>query len=344
MSDVHLQVNGKRYGGWKSVQITRSIESIAGSFSLEVTDQQAGAAESWPIVEEDKCQVLIDSDVVVDGYVDRANPSFSATAKAVTISGRDRAAALVDCSAVLDEWAFKKATVVDIARKVAAPFGVSVSVQPGLELLKAPRKLVVNPGDSAFEVIAAAARAAGVLVVSHGAGGILITRSGTQRASEPLVQGVNLIEGSADYDATERFSRYIVMGQVGGSDNASGAATRIRAEAVDEGVRRTDRTLIIRPGESHDVAYARQLGDWEARIRAARGTSIEATVHGWRQSNGKLWPLNAIVRITSRTLRIDADMLITTARHVKSSAGETTGLRLVRPDAFTPEPNARVKG
>lgn len=33
--DVTLVVNGKRYGGWKSVRITRTIEALADSFALD---------------------------------------------------------------------------------------------------------------------------------------------------------------------------------------------------------------------------------------------------------------------------------------------------------------------
>ena len=70
MSDLRLVVNGKKYGGWKSVRVTRSIESIAGSFELDVSDRWAGQGEIWPIYEEDACRVEIDGTTVIDGYVD----------------------------------------------------------------------------------------------------------------------------------------------------------------------------------------------------------------------------------------------------------------------------------
>ena len=66
-SDVRLIVNGVRYGGWKDIRVTRSIESIAGSFALEVTDRWAEQTESWPIAEESECRVEIDGEAVING-------------------------------------------------------------------------------------------------------------------------------------------------------------------------------------------------------------------------------------------------------------------------------------
>lgn len=240
-------------------------------------------------------------------------------------------------------WAFRNKTVIEIARKLAAPYGIGVTAQAGLELLEAPKKVAVSQGDTGFTVLDAVAKAAGVMVVSDGTGGILITRSGTSRASQGLTEGENMIGGSADYDASGRFGKYIVSTQIPSTDNAHGKAARISAEAFDDGVQRDNRTLLIRPDTGLTKDYARQRADWEARIRAARGATASAIVHGWKQSDGQLWPLNVLIRVKSKTLGLDEDMLISQADHIKGESGELTTLRLVRPDAFTPEPRARVR-
>ena len=234
--------------------------------------------------------------------------------------------------------------MVDIARKLATPYGIKVSVQAGLELLKAPKKVVVSQGDTSFTVLDAVAKASGVIIVSDGNGGIFITRSGLTRASENIVEGENMIGGDLMEDASDRFYRYIVSTQIPSTDNAHGKDARISEEARDNNVARTDRALLIRPDTGLTAEYAKQLADWEARMRAARATTASAIVKGWKQSDGELWPLNSLVYVKSETLGIDGDMLISQAEHVKSdSDGKRTTLRLVRPDAFTPEPKAVVK-
>lgn len=340
--DVELVVGGMRYAGWKSVRVTTSIESLAGSFALEVSDRW-GNDELWPIAEEDPCRVTIDGATVIDGYVDRRRMSARAESRTLTYIGRDRAAALVDNSVVLNKWTFYKVNVADFAAAIAQPFSVDVSVQPGL-VLPAITKLVVSPGDTAYEAIMRAVGDQGVLLVSDGAGGLLITRSGATRAAS-LVEGVNIFEADSDFDSTQRFRRYVIATQTAGTDEASGEATRIRAEAIDEGVRRSDRVMMIRPDKAYSVGDARKRADWEARIRAARSDSVEIAVLGWKQPNGELWPVNALTRVRARRLiGIDGDMLISQVERSIGEQGRVTQLRLVRPDAFTPEPTvATVK-
>lgn len=340
--EVTLTVGGVRYGGWKSVRVTRSIESIAGSFALDVSDRWGAMEQPWPILEEDECRVEIDGRVVIDGYVDKRGLSASKDARTLSYSGRDRTGALVDCSAILDSWTHKLVDVAAFARMVAAPFGVRVSVQPGLRLATVP-KVVISPGDTAFEAIKRVAGDDGVLLVSDGAGGILITRSGSTRATA-LVEGENILTASVDYDASDRFSHYVVSSQPVGTDHAFGDATRVLNGATDAGVRRAHRVLVIRPDKGYSDTDARRRADWEARIRAARATKVTITVLGWKQPDGELWPLNALTRVVApKLVDVDGDMLITQIEHSIGDGGRITQLSLVRPDAFTPEPKATVR-
>ncbi len=341
MPDVRLLVNGKAYLGWKSARITRSIAAISGSFELQVSDRWGANAEPWAIAEEDLCRVQVADDVVIDGFVDRRSLSISGNDRALQVAGRDRAAVLVDCSAVLDRWSFRDLTAAGIASKVAEPFGVAVSVQAGLQLPRLP-KIAINPGDSAFSVIRRAAEMTGVLVISDGSGGIELARAGVARA-EALREGVNVLSAAIDYEASERYRRYVVISSPPGGDNSSGEALRVRAEAADEGVRRAERVLIIRPDSGLTADRARARGDWEARVRAAKAATVTIAVVGWQQSNGELWPLNALCKVQSQSLGIDGDMLISQVTHRHGPEGQTTEMQLVRPDGFSPDPAAVVR-
>jgi prophage tail gpP-like protein len=113
----------------------------------------------------------------------------------------------------------------------------------------------------------------------------------------------------------------------------------VRGEAVDSGVRRTDRVLVLHAEESLTKEQAKIRAQWEATVRAARAAAVSVTVQGWRQATGELWPVNARVAVRAPRLGIDGPMLITQATYeVSSEGGTTTQLSLKRPDAFTPEP------
>lgn len=366
--DVALLVNGRRYDGFESVGITRTIEGLAGSFTLKVSDRW-GDNDPWPIVNESACQVLIDKDILIDGWVDRTHITANATSRTLTYTGKDRAAAIVENSATVQgasvvakvggagggpvdttkhhaesvKWVYSNIDVADFTRAIARPFGLSVTVQPGLTFKRVATE-IVNPGDTGWECVKRVAEAAGVLLVSDNTGGILITRAGNARAAN-LIEGFNILVAEFDSDATNRFFRYLLSCQMPGTDEESGEATQIQAEATDSDVRRTNRITLVRPDKGYDTAGARARADWEARIRAARADAVTVTVQGWRQPNGALWPVNALTRVQApRSIGVDGEMLISQVEYTLDSGGRTAQLKLVRPDAFTPEPTAQVSG
>ncbi len=364
--DIALIVNGRRYKGFTSIRVTLSIESLCGSFALEVSDRWGGQEDPLPIVEEDECEVQIGGKTLITGFVDSADIAVSGSSRTLSITGKDRAAAIVECSAVLQggsaiatpaakespsfdptkhgkdsaKYTFANLDVVDFARQVCRPFGIPVSVQPGLSF-KPVAKIVISPGDKGWDALKRVAETAGVLVISDGRGGIRITRAGTARATQ-LTEGHNILSGSVKRDATNRYRTYVVSTQMPGTDQASGAATQIEASATDEDVRRASRILMILPDKGYTTAQARQRADWEARNRAARAVTVTIGVQGWLQPNGELWPLNALTRV--KALRVDGDMLISQVEYTIGDGGQVTQMHLVRPDAFEPEPTAVTSG
>lgn len=368
MPKIGLRVNGKEYSGWESVRVTRGIESIAGSFDLTASDRWAGQNEPWPIFEEDECALYLEDECVINGWVDKAEPEYDAGSHSLSVSGRDAAGALVDCSALLSSWEFKDLPLLTLATKLAAPFGVKVALDPilsssvavtlktgkagalsgggsdgkrsGLGPPKPPKKFSVDPGESAFEVLDRACRMCGVLPVSDGKGRILLTRTGTARCEAALVEGQNILKAKATFDASGRYRRYVVTAQAAGSDEAFGkAAAAVTAEAEDLNVDRDSRVLLIRNDGAATIEAAKVRAGWEASVRAARSVALVVLVQGWTMGNGKLWPVNAICNVNSPKVRIKGDMLITQATYsADDKSGTTTELVLKRSAAFTPEP------
>lgn len=338
MADVLLRVNGTEYAGWKSARVVRSIESAAGSFELSVSDRWAGSAP-WPILEGDECTVVVAGVVVLTGYVDKRSVSLSAGEHTVSVSGRDRAGELVDSSAVLKSWEFIRTPVLEIARRVAAPHGVGVTLAPGTPVPPVPDKVSVDPGDSVFDVIERACRTANLLAVSDGRGGLVLMRPGSTRTNTAIIEGENLLSGSTEYDASGRFRTVIVRGQSSGTDALSGApAANVQASAQDLNVARAPRVLLVRPEGAVTRASAKRRAEWETTVRAARALTVTASVHGWTQGNGALWPVNDLVRVVSPTLELNAEFLIGQVTYSLDESGTRTEFQLRLPDAYKPEP------
>lgn len=338
MAKIALKVNGVEYAGWESASVTRGIETVAGSFSLSVSERW-DEKRSWPIFEGEECALELEGSRVITGYVDNRNVGYSASSRSFEVTGRDKTGDLVDCAAVPKKWQFNSIAYDAYIRELCAPFGVTVTVAPGIELGKPPPMFVVNPGDKVFECIERAARMGAFLAHSDGNGGLILDRTGTKRTVTSLIEGANLKSARASYSVSDRFRRYIVTGQLPGSDDFNGDQSAfIRGEAEDANIRET-RVLLIRAEGIQTIDISKRRAQWEAAIRAARGSSVECEVQGWQQQDGSLWPINTLVHLKAPRIGIDDDLLISQAVFsVDDSQGVITRMSLKRPGAFTPEP------
>ncbi len=344
---ARLRVNGVDFRGWKAVRVTRTIEALSGSFDFAATDRPNADRKAWyGVMPEDRCQVLLGDEVVLTGYVDRRSVSYSKDEHSIGLAGRDAAASLVDCSARPGEfWGVK---LLDFARRLAEPFGVRVEIQAPLSPV-VPGRFTIDAGESAWNALERACRAAGILSVSDGQGGILLTSTGTSRCKTELVEGKNILSASTESDATGLYRDYEVIAQHPGTDDFCGDATAsVRGSAKDPNVQRAERLLIVHAESAMTPELAKRRAEWEAIVRAARGTVATVRVQGWTQGpagDGALWPVNALVHLRSPMLGVDGDVLISQATYtLDSSGGTTTELSLKRRDAFTPEPQVPHDG
>lgn len=336
---ARLTVNGTAYEGWKGVSVNLSMQAICGTFNLVVSERFPLQNLPWPIREGDECSVSIGGKTVITGFVDRRRLGFDDKSHTFIVQGRDKTCDLVDCSANIGRWELANLKADAIVRKLAEPYGIKVSLGPGVVVPAARDRFALNPGETAFDAIDRICRLSGLLATSDGVGGLLLTRTGVERCFTALVQGVNILAADGEFDSTKRFSKYIVRGSNAGSDDDSGeTVAAVSAEASDAGAR-AGRQLLIR-AESHvTTAQARDRANWEAAVRAARGGRAVVTVQGWNQGDGTVWPVNALVHLESSWLGVSADMLITDATFgLDQDAGTTTQLTLMRPDAFKPQP------
>lgn len=335
MEDVTLAVNGVEYGGWTEVEIVRSIEQIAGTFSLKVSERFPESPVSRPIRPGDECTLLIGGEVVITGHVDDVDISHDAASHEVTVRGRDATGDLVDSAAVHEPGEWSERRLDRIAADLAKPFGISV--RAAADVGKPFPKFRLEEGETAFEAIERMCRQRAILPVSDGKGGLVLTRRGTARAPAALVLGLNIKAASGSFSDRERFQRYIVKAQQSGNDFLSGeAAASPKAEASDPAIARY-RPAIVLAEEQGDGATLAERAKWEASVRAGRARRGEITVQGFRAggAGGRLWNPNQIVSVEDEFLGINADMLIATvAFRLTGADGRVSVLSVARPEAF----------
>lgn len=335
---ITLRIDGVDWTYWKSVEITIAMDAIAGAFSIALADPWIDdGAQALPIAAGMACEVLIGQDPVINGYIDKVTPSFSASDHGISISGRDRSADLVDSSAVHKPGQWTNQTALQLAAILAGPFNVAVTAEGDIGAPLPVFKL--EQGETAFEALDKALKQRELLAMPDGQGGLVLLKVGSRKSDTALAQGVNILSASADFDMTDRFSDYLVQGQQPGNDEVYGKeAAAVHAETRDEAVLRY-RPLIVRAESSVDSSSAMQRAMWERTVRAARSVSLSATVQGFRQDSGDLWAVNAITSVDIPFLRLKQELLISSVVFKRdASSGSTTTLELKDPKAFQPEP------
>lgn len=328
-----LTIGGKVYDGWTSQSVTRSIETLCGGFELEIAAREFTGAPRWPLRTGEACTIQLDGETVITGHIDAFNPQYDAEGYSIGVSGRDRSADLVDCSAVAKPGSWTQRSIEAIAAELAKPFGITVTarVDTGARV----KRFALQQGETVYAAIDRLARYRGLLPVTDAEGNVELIRPGTGAIVAELVEGVNILGGAATHDAKERFSDYIVKGQASGDDRANGkAVTAVKAEARDPAIGRY-RPMLIVGEEQSTIAELRKRAAWEATTRAGRSQSAPIAVPGWRMPSGALWRPNVRVTVSSPFLQIEGVMLVSEVSQKKDERGSVTELTVTPPEAFS---------
>ena len=96
---VAIIIGGSAHVGWTEATVTRSLETISGSFAVTLTEREPGERTPRTIRPGDECRVELAGDAVIQGYVDAVTVDYDSRGHTIAIRGRDATGDLVDCSA-----------------------------------------------------------------------------------------------------------------------------------------------------------------------------------------------------------------------------------------------------
>ncbi len=344
---ITLEINGIEYTGFTSAESFRSVESVSGVFSFEATSTEN---ITFPISIGDKCRVLIDGQVVNNGFVEQVSPSYGVDEHALFISGRDKTMDMIDSSMVNKSTFQGTVSLQNIIKQALAAGGISdVSVTNnviGLSPFKSTDIQSSTVGESIFEFCEKYARKRQVLLTGDGNGNVVITRSGISSSTTGLFNIVggtknNIKSARATYTHTDVFNRYVIKSQSSISGLLSGGTispsdvVNQQGEATDASAR-SSRQLELVPPASMPTEDAKNYALWQRNLRRAKAFSASVVIHGHSQGDGTLWQHNQLVDLQDDFLGRRGTFLIkSVANIVDNDNGETTRLDLVEPDVYT---------
>ena len=342
---VILNVGGNLWSGWTEMSITRSLEAIAGEFDLTITTQWSDAAPR-AIKAGLPCTVMIGHEMVLSGYIDDFIPSYDAENVSVRVMGRDKTGDLVDSSVIHHSGQWKGVRLEQLATEIARPYGISVLCDT--DTGETFPSVVLEQGESGFELLDRLGKQRGVLLTSDAQGRLLITRASTRRATVSLVLGSNILAARGRFSWRERASQYIVKGSssAGGStwDSQPTHMTGGRQTVIDDEEINRYRPKILVNEDSLTVGGASTRGEWYRARMMGEANSTEITLAGWREQGdtGPLWQTNLLVPVRDPYQGLDVTWLIKSVTLTEGDAGRIAVLALVPPESMDlPEAGAK---
>jgi len=341
-SELTLLIGTKRIGGWKSVEVIRSITQMASTFNLELTD--VWDKEPTELVPELSVTVLVGEDTLITGFIDNMSIDARVDSYDISVSGRCRTGDLIDCSAINKPGTWKNIDLLRLAEDLVNPFGIKVIAETNLgEKIK---EVSISTGETILDILNKVCKERAVLSLGNTNGNLLLTIAGNDASTDNLVYGGNegnVLTANIISNYIERFSLYQVKGQRKSEGDSWGkTTTNIFGEANDLSVNRYRPKLFSADGiTSNNSALKR--ASWEAQVRAGRSNTVKVSVIGWTQSNGELWRENRTVYAYLPPLRISAEMIIEEIVYSLSESGKIATMTLVSPDTYSSEPKKVIK-
>jgi prophage tail gpP-like protein len=332
VTDLALKVGGKKYSGWTTVQITRSMEQIAHSFSVSYVDKMLPEAEPLSIKEGDAVKVSIEDDDVIDGWVDISDISYDDASHRAYVSGRSKACDLIDCSVIHSPGSWIDRDLMQIASELCAPYSIGVVAEADIgEKLK---YFAIQEGQTVFDVLNQLARIRGLIIISDAGNNIIFTRAGTEKIKTKLELGKNIKRGNRTGNITDRYSQYIVKGQTPGNDEWNGVKAAQQTATVSDDTVSRYRPLIIQAEDTMTGSEVEKRATWERNTRMGKSQKLKYVyLMSWHHAAG-LWEPNKLVSIKDDFVGINDELIIVSVNYMLNEQGKSTEIELTRKEAF----------
>lgn len=334
--DVTLIINGQAYGGWLDVRITRGVERLPSDFELRLTDLYVAEADQLQIKAGDPCVVKIGKDPVITGYVDVVQIGVTRDQHTIAVFGRSKCADLVDCSAEWPGGQIVGSSVLEIAKKLAAPYGITVDAIddqggpiPQFNLMR---------GESPYDILERLCRFRQLLLYDDADGNLLLARVSTRSAASGFRQGINVESATVDLSAHERFSEYRCYPQAVAQFLDVGDGGDLIALRLDQGVLRHRVKIIVAESSGGGIGGAVVAADragWEASRRYGRSFVARVTTDSWRDKSGALYEANTLIALDLPTLKVsNKRWAISSVTYRKGADGTHCDLVMMPKQAF----------
>jgi prophage tail gpP-like protein len=339
MSKILLEVQGIKYEGFTDVGVNSAMENFSSSFSFSTTVKE----NSLGVIQNDlklgqQARVFVGEDLVVTGFIESLDISYSAGSHSINVSGRDIGGDLIDSS--IRQKSYIQRDFFKLINLVLADNGYSIKVinRIGTLTLEPTETIKTEQGDSVFDFLDRYAKKLQVLLKMNPNGDLEIIREDSDVVKNFLIndftENNNILSASLNLSTINRFNLIEVYSQ---SNNKTHTATGIsqKGTATDPSIRKTRRKRITMDSASQSKSLT-ALAKWNVNLRRAKGSRYSCKVVGF-YSGKNVWQPNKLVNIIDYTAQVQGNFLIQGVEFSQSLQGSFTTLDIVERGAFSVE-------
>jgi prophage tail gpP-like protein len=325
---VEVIFGSQAHRGWQSYDIESDLMTPADAWRMTMV--KSGIRLPPEVDIGAALLVRVGGETVLSGTLDEREHKVDKAGHVLSLSGRDAAGVLLDCSAPI--FSAQKLSLEDIVAKIVRPLGV-VKIRISAETLLTREKVNVEPGDTAWDALKHAAEANGLWPWIEPDGTLVV---GGPDYTTPIVdqlvmrydgKGNNIEEASEHRSQVPRYSDLTVLGQahaVGGSDGRH----NIKATAKDTGLA-TYRPKVVVDHEAISEAIASARGQKLIADGRVKGYELKLQVKGHRNASRKLWAPGQRVHVLCEPLDIEGIYFLMARRfNGDKTKGQITHLSL----------------
>jgi prophage tail gpP-like protein len=330
--NVELLIAGRTHSDWSSYEIDSDLLTPADAWNVSLgmsgNEMPPDVTPGAPVV------LTVDGQTVLTGRIDEVTHTVNKNSHTFTMSGRDNAAALLDCAAPV--FSAQQASLKQLVAALTKDFG-KFKIRINADQTRLRKKVAIDPGDTAWNTLSRIAEANGLwpwfdpdgtLVIGGPdysvtpVGALIMRRNG---------QGNNVLSLTKTESVAERFSKVTVYGQMPGSIMEQGLPS-LHGSAEDTGLAGIwNRPKIVLDHEADSATICKSRAVKLVADARLQGYTLTAVVQGHTIKGNDmalLWEPGQRVTVTSEPHGIKDQVFFLMGRKFTRSRSEGTRTEL----------------
>ena len=352
-NELALTIAGKQQHDWQSYEVDSDLLIAADAWQFDIAPTALVLPEFINIGAD--VRLTLDGKRILTGVMDDVTESVAKNQHVISLSGRDLAGQLLDCSVPLFDG--QELSLSQILKQFLSPFNIPYVIEAASTAIR--QKVTVDVGETVWEAISKAAEANGLWQWFSPEGVLIVSEPNPKTATVAHLvlrrDGIGNNVQSLNYHRSlnNRYSSVTVLSQTtktdplfyqdveGTADNeaeADNTQPNIKATLTDGGVSRY-RPKIVMASDCENLAAARAKAKKIMVDGQLNGHNLTAVVKGHYTESGIQWQPRQRVAVFSEPHGINGTFFIM-GRKFKLSrvGGKTTELRLKQDGIWQVDP------